>query len=88
MEASLEGNGETVNYEEHENSQNRTQNMSTFIHPNPLTFHSQVQHNPRNLINFSKSRQKSPNKSNSRVYDPEASAEIEKLRRELVSKEM
>lgn len=76
MEASDQNTGQIANYEDQENSQNRTQNISTFIQANPHTFHSQVQHNPRNLINFSKSRQKSPNKSNSRVYDPEASAEI------------
>lgn len=51
-------------------SQNRTQNISGFIYPQPMTFHSQaLGNNKKGYINFSKSRQKSPNKSNSRVYD-------------------
>jgi hypothetical protein len=40
-----------------------------------MTFHSQAPaNNQRSIINFSKSRQKSPNKSNSRVYDQDANA--------------
>jgi hypothetical protein len=58
-------------------SQNRTQNISGFINSQPMTFHSQaLGNNKKSFINFSKSRQKSPNKSNSQVHDQETNAEI------------
>lgn len=58
----------------------------SFAQNNQNIAYSQLQSNPRTVINYSKSRQKSPNKSQSQIYDQDANAEIERLRRDLIDK--
>lgn len=69
----MPGSGEKVSSDFQENMlPNRNQNTSY----NQMTFQSNQHQSNQKSVTYSKSRQKSPNKSYSQVYDQDSNGEI------------